>query len=158
VFSDDENSGQFISCHYEYCETIVFEPELIDNLYCSLVCKSLDSKQISEKKSSNNRKKYTKPLDKKSIIDRKLLLAKLENRINKRKQRLSPPCRRKIPRNDDSNEIEQFENLRDESLIDHKQISQNSSHKLSSRGVEEDDNDDDDDDDDMFNPKVYISI
>lgn len=178
VFSDDENSGQFIPCHYKYCETLVFEPELIDNLYCSLLCKKSDSKEeiVSEKKPINdkdNLQKHTDLLKQKLIndnlqthinlsenrpIDRKVLLAKIESRINKRKQLFSPCSRpQKIPRND-WDEIEQFnENSCDQPSID--QSSQNSSSNQSSspevvKGDDDVGGEDDDDDNEIFSLKV----
>jgi len=162
-FTDDKNSGQFISCHYKYCETLVFEPELIDDLYCSLVCKDLDSKKMVSDNTisiNNSSQKHTNPLAERPMIDRRVLLAKLESRINKRKQVLSSSYYpEKISRNDDWEEMEQVEN----SCDDHGQSSQNSSHQISSPEVVEDDNDedgddDDDDDDEIFNLKVYFKI
>lgn len=53
----------------------------------------------------------------KPVIDRKQLLAKLENRINKRKQLLTSTCPEKIARNDDWDEL-QFENSYSEPPVD----------------------------------------
>lgn len=120
MFSEDEKSVKFVSCLYEYCDTLVHEPELIDNLYCSVACKKLNSKQMVD--TEPIRQEKTEPIvdliqheeiinvPKRPVIDRKQLLAKLENRINKRKQLLTSSRSEKMARNNDWDELEQFEN------------------------------------------------
>lgn len=84
-----EKRGPFEPCQYEYCHTLVNEPELIDNLYCSLVCKKLDAKlKLATEKPIVQKPEEDMDLPKKPVIDRKMLLAKLKSRINKRKQSL----------------------------------------------------------------------
>lgn len=61
---------------------------MIDNLYCSFECKKFDAKL---KKASEKPVVIEQPqgeIQKKPVIDRKMLLAKLKSRINKRKQSL----------------------------------------------------------------------
>lgn len=77
-----------IHCQYEYCGTPINEPEMIDNSYCSLVCKKLDTKlRLATEKTVTIAQPPEEP-QKKPVIDRKMLLAKLKSRINKRKQTL----------------------------------------------------------------------
>ncbi|VVC36175.1 Hypothetical protein CINCED_3A008865 [Cinara cedri] len=110
-FSDsDDRSAQFVSCHYTYCDTLVHEPELIDNLYCSETCKRLNSKlNVDHEEPIIDVQEITNS-SKKPKIDRKKLLAKLENRINKRKQMLTSTRPEKMARNDDWDELDQIEN------------------------------------------------
>lgn len=85
--------GPFIRCEYEYCDTIAYKPEMIDKMYCSSGCKNLDTKlKLATKKPSNEPRKPQENINilKKPVIDRKMLLAKLRSRINKRKQSLPP--------------------------------------------------------------------
>jgi len=104
VLDDD---SQFVSCHYQYCHTLVHTPELINGLFCSSECKQLDCKLIEVEESTNNEKIN---IEKKSVVDKKHILTKLENRINKRKQLLISACPEKIARNKDWNEIKKFDN------------------------------------------------
>ncbi|XP_050435903.1 uncharacterized protein LOC126842792 [Adelges cooleyi] len=99
---DNDKMGQFVSCHYEYCDTLVHEPELIDKLYCSLACKQMDSKGVvAIEEPINEPEEVSIPIaPKKPIIDRQQLLAKLGNRIHKRKQQLTAPCPDKKGLND----------------------------------------------------------
>jgi len=87
-FLDFSEKRPFVNCQYEYCGTLINEPEMIDNLYCSLVCKKLDTKlRLATEKTVTIPQPPEEP-QKKPVIDRKLLLAKLKSRINKRKQSL----------------------------------------------------------------------
>lgn len=155
---DYDRSEQFVSCQYRYCETLVHEPELIDNMYCSLMCKKLCAKQLGpEDKSNIELDEIKNPTGKIPFIDRKQLLVKLGNRIHKRKQMLSFSCPEKMSRNYDWDELDQFENSYGESPIDEKQSSQNSPHNLE-KEVENDDIDDDNENDaeEMLDLKVYL--
>ncbi|XP_060856488.1 uncharacterized protein LOC132934225 [Metopolophium dirhodum] len=75
-------------CQYEFCRLIVDESELIDNLYCSLECKKFDTKLKIANRSSGDIEEALEEIPIKPVIDRKMLLAKLKSRINKRKQSL----------------------------------------------------------------------
>jgi len=87
-FSAYSEKRPLIHCQYEYCGAPINEPEMIDNLYCSLVCKKLDTKlRIATEKTVTIAQPPEEP-QKKPVIDRKMLLAKLKSRINKRKQSL----------------------------------------------------------------------
>ncbi|XP_022170347.1 uncharacterized protein LOC111033751 [Myzus persicae] len=79
----------FIHCQYEYCRALVSESEMIDKMYCSLVCKKLDTKLRLATEKTVVIAQPQEESQKKPVIDRKLLLAKLKSRINKRKQSLS---------------------------------------------------------------------
>jgi len=58
-------------------------------MYCSLECKKFDTKlQIANKSSCNIEQAREETPINKPVIDRKMLLAKLKSRINKRKQSL----------------------------------------------------------------------
>lgn len=148
---EDDRSDQFISCKYEYCDTLVYEPELIDDLYCSMACKHLDIKQtVTEEEHFINE---TSNQSDKAIVDRKNLLTKLENRINKRKQKLKTSCPDDmVKENDDWNE----------QLINffHKPSKEESQPPLKSllpiNSPEVIDDDDDDDDDNYFDLKPLI--
>jgi len=62
---------------------------LIDNLYCSFECKKFNTKLLIANKSSGVIEQPPDEIPKdKPVIDRKMLLAKLKSRINKRKQSL----------------------------------------------------------------------
>lgn len=66
---------------------------MIDKIYCSSGCKNLDNKlKLATKKPANEPQKPQENTNifKKPVIDRKMLLAKLRSRINKRKQSLTP--------------------------------------------------------------------
>ncbi|CAI6359714.1 unnamed protein product [Macrosiphum euphorbiae] len=76
-------------CRYEFCQLIIDESKLIDNMYCSLECKKFDTKlQIANKSSCDIEQAREETPINKPVIDRKMLLAKLKSRINKRKQSL----------------------------------------------------------------------
>jgi len=61
---------------------------MIDKFYCSVVCKRLDTKlRLATEKTVPIPQPPEEP-QKKPVIDRKMLLAKLKSRINKRKQSL----------------------------------------------------------------------
>lgn len=62
---------------------------MIDKMYCSLVCKKLDTKLRLATEKTVVIAQPQEESQKKPVIDRKLLLAKLKSRINKRKQSLS---------------------------------------------------------------------
>lgn len=113
VLFSDNTPPKFISCHYEYCDTLVYEPELVDKLYCSKTCKRLNSNTVVKPEKAVV-EELKNPPTKPPIIDRKKLLAKLENRINKRKQMLTSNHPRKIARNDNWEELEEFENSSNE--------------------------------------------
>lgn len=82
-------NGPFVRCEYEYCDTIAYKPEMINQMYCSLGCKNLDTKlKLATKKPANEQPQEDTNKLKKPVIDRKMLLAKLRSRINKRKQSL----------------------------------------------------------------------
>lgn len=157
---DDDKNGQFNCCVYEYCDNIVHGPELIDNLYCSLLCKKLDSKDVATEKPIKKPMEILKP-SKTPTIDRKELLAKLGNRIHKRKQSLTSSNSEKKLRNDDWDEFEQSENSRTELQSDENQSSLNSVVEINSPEAENDGNSNDDDDDEDENScsldfKVYL--
>ncbi|XP_029345307.1 uncharacterized protein LOC100164434 isoform X2 [Acyrthosiphon pisum] len=149
--NEDDTSDQFISCKYEYCDTLVYEPELIDDLYCSLACKNLDIKKtVTEEEHFINE---TSNLSDKTIVDRKNLLTKLENRINKRKQKLKTSCPEDIVKeNDDWNE--QLINFFDKPSKEESQPPLKSLLPINSPEVIDDD--DDDDDDNYFDLKPLI--
>lgn len=151
LFSDD-TSNQFISCKYEYCDTLVYEPELIDDLYCSLACKNLDKKQtVTEEEPIIDE---TSNLSKKPAVDRKHLLTKLEDRINKRKQLLSTSCSADmIKENEDLNK--QILNFFNKPSKEENQSPIKSSLSISSPEAIDDD-DDEDDDNNYFDLKVYF--
>lgn len=89
-FSEDD--PKFIACKNKYCTSLtrdIIRPELIDNLYCSLACKMLDSKQVENVNKSGVQLNEDSP--KECVIDRKTLLEKLKNRINIKRQSL-PSC------------------------------------------------------------------
>lgn len=137
LFSGDNESSKFISCHYAYCDTLVYEPELVDELYCSRTCKRLNS-NIIVKDEKPVVEELKNPPAKPPIIDRKKLLAKLENRINKRKQMLTTACPEKIARTEDWDDLEQFEN----SCNEQPTIELNSpTHSFGQTNIPEDDGD-----------------
>lgn len=154
---DNDKYGRFVCCVYEYCDTLVHEPELIDNLYCSLMCKKLDLKDIvTTEEPITKSKEITN--SKKPIIDRKQLLEKLENRIHKRKQSLTSSNSGKKFRNYSWNELEQLENSRPDLPLDENQ-SLNIPYDISSPEAENDDNggnSDDDENSTLLNFKVYL--
>jgi len=101
LFSDDDESGRFVSCHYEYCHTLVYEPELIDGLYCSLTCKNIEANKMtvideSDIDAEKNTNRHTK-----SVVKQNNFLSKLEDKIHKRKQSFTTPCPEKMARNND---------------------------------------------------------
>lgn len=180
MFSECDKSVQFVSCVYEFCDTLVYEPELIDGLYCSFTCKRLNSKVITEqecnkaKEPNRNKepsrdeepnrdeklinigniksKESLKP-QKKPLIDRKQLLARLEKRINKRKQLLTSSHSEKMARNNDWDELDQFENFRAEPpSMDESHSSLNSPCRITTPEA------DDDNEDIIFDLKVYYII
>jgi len=148
LFAGD-TSNQFISCKYEYCDTLVYEPELIDDLYCSLICKNLDIKQTVDTVCNSDQKeengiKETCNTSEKTTVDRKNLLTKLENRINKRKQllkTLNPED--SIKENDDWNE--QLLHVFNEPSKEENQLPIKPLLPISSSEAIDDDDDDDDD-------------
>jgi len=160
---NDDTSNQFISCKYEYCDTLVYEPELIDDLYCSLACKNLDMKKIVTEE--ENVIDETTNLTKTSIVDRKHLLTKLENRINKRKQLLTTSC----PKNSvkKNNFDQQLINFFNKPSLEDNQSPLESNKDLKSKlslpisipdaiDIDDEDDDDDDDDDEYFDLKPLI--
>lgn len=150
-FLEDEKSGQIVSCHYQYCHTLVHEPELIDSLYCSAICKHLHSQQMTiEDEPTHDFEENISP-PKNSDIEKKQSLAKIESRTNKRKQVLVCSSEKKNAQNDDWNELEQFDNSCNEAPIDTNVSSQNSPDCtiFSSSDI------DDDDDDGKIDFKVY---
>uniref|UniRef100_A0A2S2NZ86 Lethal(3)malignant brain tumor-like protein 3 n=1 Tax=Schizaphis graminum TaxID=13262 RepID=A0A2S2NZ86_SCHGA len=84
-------SGQFVTCEYEYCNIVASKLEMIDFKYCSKGCKRLATKLklATEKTVVIEQPQENTDFSKKPPIDRKMLLAKLRSRINKRKQNLS---------------------------------------------------------------------
>lgn len=85
-------------------------------MYCSLSCKNSNSKPAAPEIQSINEIKETKTTPKKPIIDRKQLLAKIGNRIHKRKQQLTS-CPKKKARNDNWDELQFEENCFSEQLV-----------------------------------------
>lgn len=152
MFLEDDDKGQFVTCQNEFCDTLVYEPELIDNLYCSLACKNSKQKNIEAEE---------KPvLPKKPPIDRKLLLAKLattvtKNKTNKRKQTFMPSGLEKMAKHDDWDEP-QLRHLSSQQLekppIVKNPSPQNSPPKSESPEPEVED----DDDDLIFDLKVKL--
>lgn len=130
----------------------MYEPELIDDLYCSLACKNLDIKKtVAEEEHFINE---TINLSDKTVVDRKNLLTKLENRINKRKQKLKTSCPEDmVKENDDLNE--QLTHFFDKPSKEESQPPLKSLQPINSPEVIDDD-DDDDDDDNYFDLKVYF--
>lgn len=61
---------------------------MIDNFYCSMECKKFDNKLKMANKKSDVIIETKEEFQIKPVIDRKMLLAKLKSRINKRKQNL----------------------------------------------------------------------
>ncbi|CAH1736525.1 unnamed protein product [Aphis gossypii] len=163
--SNEENndtSDQFISCKYEYCDTLVYEPELIDDLYCSLACKNLDLEKIRTEE--ENVVDKTTNLSKTSTVNRKHVLSKLENRINKRKQLLTSSCPDDlIKENDDFDK--QLINFFNKPSVEENQSSLKLSKPISSveavvddNGYDVDDDDDDDEDDDDDDDDDYFDL
>ncbi|XP_022164017.1 uncharacterized protein LOC111029358 isoform X2 [Myzus persicae] len=154
---EDDTSDQFISCKYEYCDTLVYEPELIDDLYCSFTCKNLDLKQTETATEEEHFVDESSNVSKNTTVDRKHLLTKLENRIHKRKQLLTNSCPAEIiTENDDFNT--QLKNFFNKPSEDENQ-SLNSSLPMSCPIVIDDDDDDDEDedeDDNYFDLKPLI--
>jgi len=131
----------------------VYGPESINDLYCSLACKNLDIKQtvIEEDNFSNE----TSNLSDKTRVDRKNLLTKLENRINKRKQKLKTSCPEDmVKENDDWNE--QLIHFFNKPSKEESQPALKSLLPISSPETIDDD-DDDDDDNNYFDLKVYFN-
>jgi hypothetical protein len=93
--------GRPPTCEYEYCDTLTEGLKLIDNMYCSLTCKKFNTKlMLATQKKPVVRFNLEENDQKKPVIDRKMLLLKLRNRINKRKQ-LKQSCQpEKSPRID----------------------------------------------------------
>ncbi|XP_025194287.1 uncharacterized protein LOC112593910 isoform X2 [Melanaphis sacchari] len=107
-------SGPFNQCEYEYCDTIAYKPEMIDYKYCSLVCKSLNTKLMiatqKPKPIAAAQPQENTDLSKKPVIDRKMLLAKLRSRINKRKQSL-PSFQKENVSGHDLDQVEQLNKM-----------------------------------------------
>ncbi|XP_026818791.1 uncharacterized protein LOC113557456 isoform X2 [Rhopalosiphum maidis] len=82
--------GPLVTCEYEYCSIVGHKLEMIDFMYCSKGCKRLATKLklATEKPVVIGQPQENTDFSKKPPIDRKLLLAKLRSRINKRKQNL----------------------------------------------------------------------
>lgn len=116
MFSEYHESGRFVSCHYRYCHTLVYEPELIDDLYCSLTCKKLHTQHIiiEDEPTIDNEENINLP--QKSVVIEEHLLSNIENITRKRKQLLTSPCPKKMARrNDNWNENTYIEISTDES-------------------------------------------
>jgi len=129
----------------------VCKSESIDDLYCSLSCKSLDLKNIT--KEENVIDKTTK-LSKKSTVDQKHLLSKLENKVNKRKQLLTTSCSDNlIKENDDFDK--QLINLK-KPPIEENQSSLKLPKPTSFPEAIDDDYDDDNDDELYSDLKVLL--
>lgn len=152
MFSEDDDKGQFVTCQNEFCDTLVYEPELIDNLYCSYACKNSKQKDVETEEKT--------VVPKKPPIDRKVLLARLattvtKNKTNKRKQTFVPSALEKVARNDDW-DVPQLGNLSsqppEEPPIDENPFPQNSPQKSESPEPEVED----DDDDLIFDLKVKL--
>lgn len=102
LFSDDL-SDKFFTCKYIYCDIIVSELEMIDNLYCSFDCQKLDLKEILTK--DKNVKAKSTSLLKKSAVDIKYCSKISEKKISKRKQVLTTYRSEKMDKaNDDCDE------------------------------------------------------
>lgn len=149
-----DESEQIVSCQYAFCQTLVHKSELIDNLFCSLHCKNAN--YISPEDNSNIDNEIKKSTEKLPSINRKQLLAKLGNRIHKRKQMLAVSCPEKISQNNDWDELDQFDNNGCEKLPTHEK----KSHQIG-KGVEDHDNVDNNVDDDIetvevLDLKVYL--
>lgn len=111
MFSETYESNRFISCHYQYCHTLVYEPELIDDLYCSLACKNLHAQIVVIEDETTVDSEENINLTQKPEVIQKHLLSNLENITHKRKQLLTSPCPKKIARrNDNWDELEQYKN------------------------------------------------
>lgn len=110
MFSESHESGRFISCHYQYCHTLVYEPELIDDLYCSLTCKNLHAQHIVIEDETTVDIEENINVTQHPVVQ-KHLLSNIENITHKRKRLLTSPCPKKIARrNDNWNELEQYKN------------------------------------------------
>lgn len=84
---------------------------MIDNLYCSMECKKFDNKlMIANKKSDVISEPKQEELQIKPVIDRKMLLAKLKSRINKRKQSLPSLQKENEAQHVDLNKVEKPDN------------------------------------------------
>lgn len=129
----------------------MYEPELIDDLYCSLACKNLDIKQtVTEEEHFIDETSNT---SEKTTVDRKNLLTKLENRINKRKQKLKTSCPEDmVKENDDFNE--QLINFFNKPSKEESESLKSLLPISPSEAI--DDDDDDDDDNNYFDLKVYF--
>ncbi|XP_050533446.1 uncharacterized protein LOC126901179 isoform X2 [Daktulosphaira vitifoliae] len=137
------DDNHFVSCHYEYCDTLVHKLELIDNLYCSFACKKLDfNKNIEESATVQEAPFSSLPL--KPKIDRQQILTKIGNRIiHKRKQLLTPPSPDKRTVNDGWDEP-----FFDSSCSEPPNDILSSKYSPINNSFHEIDDDDDDDDDD----------
>lgn len=81
-------------CEYEYCDTMTYGLELIDNMYCSLTCKKFNTKlMLATQKKPVVRFNLKKDDQKQPVVDRKMVLKKLKDKINIRKKQklLFPP-------------------------------------------------------------------
>jgi len=139
----------------------VYEPELIDDLYCSLTCKNLDIKQTEETVTEvEHFVDETSNLSKTTTVDRKHLLTKLENRINKRKQLLTTSCPADIVKENDDwvKELKHFFNKpsKEENQPPLKSFLPISSPTAINDDDDDDNDDDDDDNDNYFDLKVYF--
>lgn len=143
MFSDDQSS-QFVSCQNEYCSALVYEPELIDGLYCSLTCKHLQEKQITV---SNIDVEDNTNTHKQFEIDQKFFLSKLEdetdNKIHKRKQSFTTSCPEKMIRINDQNDVEHTiqhhtDNTCDDVSLDGNESSASVSDQIQTLEVEDD--------------------
>jgi len=76
-------------------------------MYCSLVCKKLNGKLMAAtaKPVVVQQPQEDTDLHKKPVIDRKMLLAKLKSRINKRKQSLPSFHTEQVAQNGDLGEV-----------------------------------------------------
>lgn len=76
IFSGNSSkSNKLVACQNEHCDAMVFEPELIFNLYCSMDCSKNSGDKIN-----------FEPSPQKPKLDRKMVLQKLKNRIRERRK------------------------------------------------------------------------
>lgn len=102
LFSDDL-SDKFFSCKYIYCDIIVSELEMVDNLYCSFDCQKMDLKEILTKDKNVNAKSTSLLI--KSAVDIKYCSKISEKRISEKKQVLTTYRSEKMDKvNDDCDE------------------------------------------------------
>lgn len=90
-------SNKLVSCQNKFCDAMVFEPDLIFKMYCSMECHN-------KTRLLNTTVAY---IPQKPKVDRKLVLQKLKNRIRERRKRAL--AQTQLINVTDSNSIDEFE-------------------------------------------------